>query len=81
MDRVHPHFSNGTVERYIMKWSKEGKNITKFDKTFMGLGMLTIPTKHFGWESITKTMKVVSQLCDILKPRSAIEFLPLLRQF
>ena len=28
----------------------------------MGLAMLTIPTKYFGWESITKTMKLVSQM-------------------
>ena len=45
-----------------MKWSKEGKNLTKFDHVWMGLGMLTIPTNHFGWGSITKTMKVVSQM-------------------
>jgi hypothetical protein len=61
MDHVHPHFSNGRIEKFIMDWSKDGKNISKFDTTWMGLGMLTIPTKHFGWESITKTMKLVSQ--------------------
>ncbi len=63
MDHVHQHYSNGSIERHIMKWSKAGKNVTKFDTTWMGLGMLTIPAKHFGWESMTKTMKLVSQKC------------------
>ena len=66
MDHGHPEFSNGTVEKKIIEWSKKGRNTTQFDTTWMGLGMLTIPTKHFGWESITKTMKFVSQMFSYL---------------
>ena len=62
-DTGYPELFDGTVEKKIIKWRKKGGKTTQFDHTVMGLAMLTIPTKHFGWESITKTMKLVSQKC------------------
>jgi hypothetical protein len=58
-DNGHEEFSNGKVIEKLKAWSKEGKDPEKFDHTWMGLGMLTIPTQHFKWKGITKTMKVV----------------------
>ncbi len=58
----HEEYANGKVEEKLKQWSKEGKDPSKFDHTWMGLGLLALPTRHFGWEGITKTMKVVSKM-------------------
>ncbi len=56
-----PQTSHEGLVTGIVKWGMEGKNVSKFDRIWMGLGMLAIPPTYFGWESITKTMKVVSK--------------------
>jgi hypothetical protein len=43
----------------MKEWFKAGKPKDKFDSIWMGLDMMTYPTKHFGWEGITVTMKAV----------------------
>ena len=59
VENGHEEYSNGKVEEKLKQWSKEGKKAEKFDHTWMGLGLLALPTRHFGWDGITKTMKVV----------------------
>ena len=46
----------------MRNWFKAGKPKDKFDPVSMGLDMLTLPTKHFGWKGITATMKKVPYL-------------------
>jgi hypothetical protein len=52
-------FTKNNVYKKLEKWRKDGKPIDQFDPIWMGLLMLATPTKTFGWEGITKTMKAV----------------------
>ncbi len=51
-------FTKHGTYKNLKKWSREGKNIKKFDFKWMGLFMFTAPTQQFGWEGITKTIQV-----------------------
>ena len=62
MENGHEQYAKGKVEEKLKQWSKDGKDAAKFDHTWMGLGLLTLPTRHFGWDGITKTMKVVRKM-------------------
>ena len=53
-------FTKHNTYTNLGQWSKEGKDVKKFDPLWMGLLMLATPTQTFGWEGITKTMKTVS---------------------
>ena len=55
----NPNHSPEESDKRWNEWVKNGKPADKFDHTDMGLQMLTIPAKHFGWEGMTETMKKV----------------------
>jgi hypothetical protein len=55
----HPAHTPEEIDKTFREWVEKGKPEDQFDHTAMGLDMLTIPTKHFGWEGITETMKKV----------------------
>jgi len=63
----HPAHTPDEIDKNFREWVEKGKPEDQFDHTAMGLDMLTIPTRHFGWEGITETMKKVtlafSNLC------------------
>ena len=63
---VHKQLQNGKPLKAMRKWFKAGKPKDQFDSTWMGLDMLTFPTKHFGWKGITTTMKKVSYLSNAM---------------
>ena len=55
----HTNHAPDVIDKRWREWVKNGKPEDKFDHTTMGLDMMTAPTKHFGWEEITATMKKV----------------------
>jgi len=55
-------FLQKNITKQLEKWSKDGKDVEKFDPVWMGLYMFTLPTKAFGWEGITQTMAAVSPI-------------------
>ena len=58
-DGTTPRGDQSSLDEQFREWVQNGKPEDKFDHTFMGLDMMTIPTKYFGWEGITETMKKV----------------------
>ena len=54
-----PEHAPDVIDKKWREWVKNGKPEDKFDHSEMGLDMMTAPTKHFGWEEITSTMKKV----------------------
>jgi hypothetical protein len=56
----HPNHTPDVTDKRWRDWVASGKPEDKFDHTVMGLDMMTFPTKHFGWQGITETMKQVS---------------------
>jgi hypothetical protein len=52
------------TDKHFIEWVEKGKPEDQFDHAEMGLDMMTIPTKFFGWEGITETMKKVFSLCS-----------------
>jgi hypothetical protein len=56
----HENHTPEKIDKRLQDWVKSGKPEDKFDHTAMGLDMLTIPTRFFGWEEITETMKKVN---------------------
>jgi hypothetical protein len=52
-------------DKRFREWVKNGKPENKFDFVEMGLDMLVMPTRHFGWTAITETMKKVI-ICFLL---------------
>jgi hypothetical protein len=61
----HNDHTPEVVDRNFREWVENGKQEDKFDHTAMGLDMMTIPTKYFGWEGMTETMKKVFLLKSI----------------
>jgi hypothetical protein len=55
----HPNHTPDVTDKRWRDWVASGKPEDKFDHTVMGLDMMTFPTKHFGWQGITETMKQV----------------------
>lgn len=47
------------TDKQFREWVEQGKPEDQFDHGLMGLNMMIIPTKFFGWEGITETMKKV----------------------
>ena len=57
---LHPEMQGDAPIKKWREWFKAGKPKDKFDTIWMGLNMMTYPTKQFGWEGMTTTMKKAS---------------------
>ena len=57
---LHPEMQGDAPIKRCREWYKAGKPKDKFDSIWMGLNMMTYPTKQFGWEGMTTTMKKAS---------------------
>jgi hypothetical protein len=56
------HGDHAPIDQQFKEWVEKGKPEDQFDHTAMGLDLMSIPTKYFGWEGVTETMKKVFSL-------------------